>query len=445
MEVKDAVFDEIFDKVLFREKQVSTLLSQFNTRNSFSCGSIFIYGHTATGKNYVLETLFEKLELPNIFVNCVECFNARLMFEHILNQLQQIDNKDCNQDTEFARCDNMNDFIRAMRKNVTAESFGKETLFIVIDKCERLRDMEVNLLPTFLRLNELTGGNICVVFISEIIFEKFRHGTGFREPFQMHFPDYSKTELLEIMCLDAPEEHPKEFYHGYCQLLLSVFHNVCRDLKELRHLARLNFPKYCEPITNKDANYSDVKKLWRNIEPHLRKAMSTVFLREVSSSQWEQIQEGTHGVKGLSSYSTVELPFYSKYLLIAAYLASHNPAKTDRQFFCKTTAKKMSKRAKVAAKTGVKTSSQLKGPHQFVLDRLMAIFYSIVDEKVPASAVILSQLSSLVTLRFLSQVSANDQLDSPKYKCLVSLDLVKAIARQLEFDLGHYLYDFINQ
>ena len=62
--------------------------------------------------------------------------------------------------------------------------------------------------------------------------------------------------------------------------------------------ARLNFPKYCEPITNKEANYSDVKKLWRNIEPHLRKAMSTVFLHEVSSSQWEQIQEGTHGVKG---------------------------------------------------------------------------------------------------------------------------------------------------
>jgi origin recognition complex subunit 5 len=75
----------------------------------------------------------------------------------------------------------------------------------------------------------------------------------------------------------------------------------------------------------------------------------------------------------------------------------------------------------------------------------MAIFHSIVDEKVPASAVILTQLSSLVTLRFLSQVSANDQLDSPKYKCLVSLDFIKAIAKQLEFDLGQYLYDFINQ
>jgi origin recognition complex subunit 5 len=132
----------------------------------------------------------------------------------------------------------MNDFIRTMKKSLTVEKFGKETLFIVIDKCERLREMEVNLLPTFLRLNELTGSNICVVFISEIIFEKFRQGTGFREPFQMHFPDYSKTELLEIMCLDVPEQHPKEFYNGYCQLLLSVFYNVCRDLKELRHLVR---------------------------------------------------------------------------------------------------------------------------------------------------------------------------------------------------------------
>ena len=70
---------------------------------------------------------------------------------------------------------------------------------------------------------------------------------------------------------------------------------------------------------------------------------------------------------GLSSYSTVELPFYSKYLLIAAYLASHNPAKTDRQFFCKTAAKKMTKRAKVIAKTGVKTTSQLKGTVTWLL------------------------------------------------------------------------------
>ena len=63
MEVKEAVYSEILDKVLFREKQISTLLNLFNKRNSCACSSIFIYGHTATGKNYVLETIFEKLQV----------------------------------------------------------------------------------------------------------------------------------------------------------------------------------------------------------------------------------------------------------------------------------------------------------------------------------------------------------------------------------------------
>ena len=35
------------------------------------------------------------------------------------------------------------------------------------------------------------------------------------------------------------------------------------------------------------------------------------------------------------SRSHVELPFYSKYLLIAAYIASYNPVKSDRRFFKK--------------------------------------------------------------------------------------------------------------
>lgn len=166
----------------------------------------------------------------------MECFNARLIFEHILNQLS-LQCSD-NEDEEFTRCDNMNDFIRMLKNVLTKGNLGGETVYIVIDKCERLRDMESNILPAFSRLNELTSCNVCVVFLSEIIFEKFRQGTGVREPFLVQFPEYSKAELLEIMTLDAPSEHPRQFYFGYCQLLLSVFYNVCRDLGELRHLVR---------------------------------------------------------------------------------------------------------------------------------------------------------------------------------------------------------------
>jgi len=40
-------------------------------------------------------------------------------------------------------------------------------------------------------------------------------------------------------------------------------------------------------------------------------------------------------VKVASNRSYVELPVYSKYLVIAAYIASYNPAKSDKRFFSK--------------------------------------------------------------------------------------------------------------
>lgn len=36
-----------------------------------------------------------------------------------------------------------------------------------------------------------------------------------------------------------------------------------------------------------------------------------------------------------SALQQLELPFYTKYLLIAAYLASHNDAKIDKRLFVK--------------------------------------------------------------------------------------------------------------
>ena len=67
--------------------------------------------------------------------------------------------------------------------------------------------------------------------------------------------------------------------------------------------ALLHFPKYCEPITSGEAQLTDSRKLWRNIEPHLKRALHTVYLREVSSTQWENIlgQETQTGNENLGA------------------------------------------------------------------------------------------------------------------------------------------------
>ncbi|XP_037367193.1 origin recognition complex subunit 5 [Talpa occidentalis] len=428
--------------VLCRESQVSTLQSLFGERHHFSFPSIFIYGHTASGKTYVTQTLLNTLELPHVFVNCVECFTLRLLLEQILNKLSHHRSSEDGCSTQIT-CETFNDFVRLFKQVTKAENLNNQTVYIVLDKAEYLRDMDANLLPGFLRLQELADRNVTVIFLSEIVWEKFRPNTGCFEPFVLYFPDYSIGNLQKILSHDHPPEYSADFYAAYINILLGVFYTVCRDLKELRYLAVLNFPKYCEPVVKGEASERDTRKLWRNIEPHLKKAMQTVYLREISSSQWEKLQKDdtdSGQLKGLSAYTHVELPYYSKFILIAAYLASYNPARTDKRFFLKHHGK--IKKTNFLKKHE-KTSNHLLGPKPFPLDRLLAILYSIVDSRVAPTANIFSQITSLVTLQLLTLVGHDDQLNGPKYKCTVSLDFIRAVARTVNFDIIKYLYDFL--
>ncbi|XP_054844662.1 origin recognition complex subunit 5 isoform X2 [Eublepharis macularius] len=424
-----------------RESQVSTLLSVFGERQHFSFPALFIYGHTSSGKTYVMQTLLKTLELPYVFVNCNECYASRLLLEELLRQLQRLSSEE--EDLAPVSCDSFNDFIRFFKQRTMMLDLQNQTVYVVLDNAERLREMEANILPGFLRLQELTDQNVTVILLSEIVWELLRPDMGCLEPMPLYFPDYSIGHLQKILSHDHPPEYSFDFYAAYINILLGVFYPVCRDLKELRHLAVLNFSKYCEPVIQGEAKERDTRRLWKNIESHLKKAMQTVYLREISSSQWEQLQEdnGESGqLKGLSAHAHVELPYYSKFLLIAAYLASYNPARTDKRFFLKhhgTTRKKN------IQKKHDKTSNHLLGPKAFPLDRLLAIFHSIIDSRVAPTANIFSQISSLVTLQLLTLVGHDDPLNGPRYKCNVSLDFIRAVSRMVNFDIVRYLYDFL--
>uniref|UniRef100_A0A8C5MRB1 Origin recognition complex subunit 5 n=1 Tax=Leptobrachium leishanense TaxID=445787 RepID=A0A8C5MRB1_9ANUR len=208
-------------------------------RQHLSFPSIFIYGHTGTGKTYVLQTLLNTLELPYALINCVECFSPRLIYEEILNKLHNHYPAPENEYSSYERCDTFNDFVRMFKKAVVSEDLVKETVYIVLDKAELLREMDANLLPGFLRLQELTECNVTVLLLTEIVWETFRPNTGCLEPLSIYFADYSKAELQKILSSDNPDEYSAEFYASYINILLGVFYTVCRDIKELRHLVRI--------------------------------------------------------------------------------------------------------------------------------------------------------------------------------------------------------------
>uniref|UniRef100_H3CB32 Origin recognition complex subunit 5 n=1 Tax=Tetraodon nigroviridis TaxID=99883 RepID=H3CB32_TETNG len=426
------------EQLACREPQAAMLLALMGEPHHYSFPSIFIYGHQASGKSHVMQVLLKELELPHATVSCVECLYAALLFEQVLLSFFG-----CDAASLLPRSPSLSDFVRVYRQQ-RFQSPARQTRYIVMEKAEHLRDADANVLPAFLRLQELVEDNVTVVLLSAIVWDKFRPNTGCFEPLLLHFPDYSKGELHQILSRDKHPSYSAELYSSYITILLGVFYSVCRDLRELRHLAALNFSKFCEPLLEGRAKETDAHKLWRNIEPHLKKAMRTVYLREVSSLQWEQMQQMEEteckAVRGLSAHTHVELPYYSKFLLIAAYLASYNPARTDKRFFLKHHGR--IKKTNFSKKNE-KTSNHLLGPKPFPLDRLLAIFYSVVDSRVAPSASVFSQISSLVTLQLLTKVSHDDQLDAPKYKCSVSMDFICAVSRTVNFDIIKYLYDFL--
>lgn len=368
-----------------REKQVETLLEAMGHPHGGPCQCIFVYGHASTGKTRVVSSLMRILNLRHAYVNGLEAYTPRLLFGTVLSQLTG----------SMDSCDNLCDFTRRLAEGLAEAS----PAYIVVDQAERLRGL--GLLGALLRLRELCGRPLCCLLLSRAPWEKFR-GSGGTEPFRVHFPQYSATELSRLL--------------GGQSLLPAVLGGTTLSLRELQHAAAA----VGAPTDGEEPKTPSWRK---EMAAKLRQGLQSVYIRETSGSQ---------------QALRMELPFHARFLLLAAYLASYNPPGTDRKFFVKARTSN-TKRQKKASQP---LSQHLLGPKQFPLNRLVAIFHAIVDEQVAPSAVTLSQVESLVSLRLLARVSREEQLSTPRYKCLVGLDCIRAVAKTVGFDILGHLNDF---
>ncbi|CAF4860680.1 unnamed protein product [Pieris macdunnoughi] len=454
--------EELYNIVPCRESQLNDLVELLGDNGETLPCSIFISGSLATGKTLCVNTVLDYLNLKYVLIDCIECYSAKIMFEEILRI----------QGDQGTKCDTLSDLINNL--NRLSDKIKYDPIVLVFDRAERLRCMDHSIISAFLRLRELCCLNICTIFISQLVYDNFYFKMGVREPIQLYFPNYTKEELLKIILLkhdafvyylkhnyeidsDINQELEKpELFANFLNAFLSVFYRPCRDLIELQHMAKVNFVKYCEPIIKKEINASDLSKLWRHIAPILKTSLELLYLRistqnttEISNDKENDIQPNCDFENTLQLLSTktfaqsFELPYYAKFLLIAAYLASYNPPKEDKRLFMKNHGKQRKRLQQVRAKAKIteKLNTQL-GPKVFNLDRLLAIFYAILEEKIGLTSNLLAQIATLVELKLIAGNKEVD-LDSSKYKCIVGYDFISAVAQTVGFNVRKYLYDFI--
>lgn len=147
------------------------------------------------------------------------------------------------------------------------------------------------------------------------------------------------------------------------------------------------------------------------------------------------------------------LPFYTTHLLIAAYLASYNPPRTDVTYFMKHTDKRKNKRRAPSAaslsttsKGGVKhrrIPRHLLTPSPFTLDRLFAVFRALLLDGVPQAADLYTSVSTLTSLRLLVRTGVGGGSDAlepgGRWRVGFGWEVVRGLGRSVGVEVGQYL------
>lgn len=199
---------------------------------------------------------------------------------------------------------------------------------------------------------------------------RFLHATGI--PY-VHFPAYTKDESIQILSKSPPpifleppdqsSEYSEELAEEdsawvWTRFLAAVWDalakGAARDILSFRSVAEKLWRPFVAPIVDGMFGTRDFSRLMvakRALFQSEDVLLDRVVLKvegattsAVSKGNYLFILLRTISQAFLTCVVTHDLPYYSKYLLCAAYLASYNPARQDAIHFMKTSERKRRKK-----------------------------------------------------------------------------------------------------
>jgi origin recognition complex subunit 5 len=290
----------------------------------------------------------------------------------------------------------------------------------------------------------------------------------------LHFPPYNRTQLLSILGHNPPKIFPtppsEEQFPDYTadlaaeddawlwgRFIAAVFDSLVkhtgRDLISFRSCVMKLWRPFVEPVCSGQFGTRDFSRLIIN-RRQLFQVEDSVLDRIIENAETDKpattngvSEPATPSKRRLAKMTVHTLPFYTTHLLIAAYLASYNPSRTDVTYFMKHTDKRKGKRR--APSTSVansmkarKISRHLLTPSPFPLDRLLAIFRALIDGSVPQVADLYTQIATLTSLRLLVRAGAgsNDALEAGgRWRVNFGWEYARALGRSVNIEVGEFL------
>ncbi|THH14773.1 hypothetical protein EW146_g5606 [Bondarzewia mesenterica] len=422
-------------------------------------------------------------------------------------------------------------------------------MVLVVEKAERLKFSFPELIIPLTRLAELSQVDITTIFISEVPWEDIKPSLGASlDPYRMVISPPTKQATIEILNsyfpsvsisnTDPHAHHPSlaPLYSFFVSALYSICSPFTNDPHELAYIAAARWPGFVQPVI--DAHALELEalreddpdaelpltppaedarlRLLRYFTPSFTLALEALYPRLTNATDWARansLEPGTmdptksvpssprkdkgkaRDVGDQDTESDADpiarvLPRMSKFILVAAFLASTNPSKTDLRMFGRGVDEKRRRRKGGGGRRTAGKSSQAKvpqrllGPIAFPLDRLLAILAVLLEEydfeeRLPAPEFELPgeetemelgrvhlygavgfvvkifmrtasklcfcnsiQVVELSTMSLLHRTSPPEKFDGPAtFRCGISYEVALALARDLQVPLLDLMWD----
>ncbi|KAK0634786.1 origin recognition complex subunit 5 C-terminus-domain-containing protein [Bombardia bombarda] len=498
------------------------------------CRNLALYGTEATGKSAItaalLEAIDEDLELtghgpedPSLkfaIANSIECITSRHLFESVVGKVADA----LKWDRPPSKCETLSQLTVELSKMLkyTPRPVGFRFV-LVFDGIDRQREAPPTLLPALARLSEI------IPCLTTVFIVTSPPANFLRTPFvaYIHFPNYTKAEFVAILATQPPQPLPsatKEETVDLWARFTGAVHDALaraasRTLPAFRHACMALWPRFTAPILAGTHAPREFSKLLVAARVHFQDEKLLDPGMVALHSNKSNITTGTNNTpntgpahqaaaaaaaavngptpkpptttitkrdqpKSLAAATATAtattaapdlaslLPTTARLLLLASYLASHNPTRHDLTLFSTHHHGRRRRRGGLSvggggAGRGARTkhrkiARKLLGAHAFVLERMLAIFAAVRREWDAKSTATISNptsgeaaldsdiemaIATLASLRLLVRVGGGasagaDPMDrGGKWRVNVGWEVVRGLGRSIGVEVEDWLIE----
>ncbi|KAG8928246.1 hypothetical protein FRC02_007185 [Tulasnella sp. 418] len=305
-------------------------------------------------------------------------------------------------------------------------------MILVLNKAERLKDSLSSLIVPISRLRELSMIQVTVVFVSNCAWDDISPPWGScPDPYMIYIPQLTKQETVQHLSSLFPLQYLESSISPYNPILkplypmfLEVLYDSCTtytlDVKEMEYAALAMWPSFVRPVLEdwraSEETAMDVEiegasftlppdesrlVLIRLFTRSFTEGFNSLYTRSISARDYIKAQESLPAFRISQPFTQLHqpgseantpsmkdalaLPLGTKLILVAAYVASFNPARSDLRMFGRQADGPQHRKRKTGSRgprsgSVAKIPQRLLGPSPFALDRFLNVYGALVVE-----------------------------------------------------------------